>query len=342
VAAASFRPMEAAVVHVEVEPEGAETVRVSWQTTVPVAVDVATGVRPDAVDHAHAATVPAGTTSVVLPRQAVATYASVAPHGAGPAVVAGARRLGFEGVQNFRDLGGYRVAGGGRTRWGRLFRADSLHKLTAADQHAFDQLGLRVVVDLRGDRERETHPNPIAHAVQVAVTGRPPAADDRTTDADARERAEFAASLDGERVLRDLYVGMLEHSPALFHRIFSSFAGRHGLPAVFHCHAGKDRTGVVAAITLLALGVSEADVLDDYVLTRRYWGPENQRDSFANMLDMGMSPEAAAGVLGAPRWAMEDMLGALDARYGGAEAYLTTTVGLSAAELDTLRAALVD
>ncbi len=308
-----------------------------------MAVDVATGVRPDAVDHAHAVTVPAGTTDVVLPRASGSpvTYVSVAPHGAGPALVAGERRLGFEGVQNFRDLGGYRVAGGGHTRWGRLFRADSLHKLTAADQRAFDQLGLRVVVDLRGDRERATHPNPIAFAVQVPITGRPPATDDRTPDASDRERAELAASADGERVLRDLYVGMLEHSPALFHRIFSSFAGRHGLPAVFHCHAGKDRTGVVAALTLLALGVSEADVLEDYVLTRRYWGPENQKDSFANMLDLGMSPEAAAGVLGAPRWAMEDMLTELDARYGGAETYLTGSVGLYAAELDALRNALV-
>jgi protein-tyrosine phosphatase len=330
--------MERAVVRVEVEAEGAGALRVRWELTAPTAVDVAVGASPDGIDHDHAATVDEGVTSCVVASPGDARhFVSVAPHGAGPAVVAAERRVMFEGVQNFRDLGGYRAEGGGRVRWGRLFRSDSLHKLTAADLAAFERLGLGVVIDLRGDRERETHPNPIARAVQVAVTGQPPVDPDAP---DERDRS-LSGSADGERILRDLYVGMLEHSPALFHRIFTALLEPNGMPAVFHCHAGKDRTGVLAALVLLAVGVSAEDVLDDYELTRRFRFMENQQESYANMIALGMSPEAAAGVLSTPRWAMEDTLQALDAQHGGIERYLTQTVGLTTGQLDALRAALV-
>ena len=93
--------------------------------------------------------------------------------------------------------------------------------------------------------------------------------------------------------MRNIYVGSLEHSADLFGALLTSFASEGGLPAVFHCHAGKDRTGIVAALVLLAVGVDRETVLDDYELTRRYRTFENQQDSYANMIKLGMSPEAA-------------------------------------------------
>ncbi len=88
-------------------------------------------------------------------------------------------------------------------------------------------------------------------------------------------------------------------------------------PAVFHCHGGKDRTGLVAAVLLLALGVDRDTVLDDYEATSLYRFPEDQHDSLANMLQAGISPEAAAGVLGTPRWAMAEAVDLLLASPGG-------------------------
>jgi protein-tyrosine phosphatase len=111
---------------------------------------------------------------------------------------------------------------------------------------------------------------------------------------------------------------------------------------VFHCHGGKDRTGVVAAVLLLALGVNRETVLDDYELTRRYRLPEHQQDSLENMLANGVSPEAAASVLGTPRWAMGAALDAIDEAYGGVERYLDEVAHLTAGELAALRAGLVD
>src|SRR5262249_21326846 len=114
-----------------------------------------------------------------------------------------------------------------------------------------------------------------------------------------------------------------------------------GLPAAFHCHGGKDRTGVVAALLLDALGVDRDVVLDDYELTARYRRREHQESTFGRLLASGMSPEAAAGVLSSPRWAMARALDELDDRQGGIEASLTGPAGMAAADLQALRARLV-
>lgn len=115
-----------------------------------------------------------------------------------------------------------------------------------------------------------------------------------------------------------------------------------GLPAVFHCHAGKDRTGVVAAILLEALGVDRRDILDDYELTARYRLRSQQDSTYERLLEAGLSPEAAAGVLTTPRWAMEGALGHLDTEYCGVEEYLTGPGRLRKEDLEALREVLLE
>jgi protein-tyrosine phosphatase len=113
------------------------------------------------------------------------------------------------------------------------------------------------------------------------------------------------------------------------------------LPAVFHCHAGKDRTGVVAALLLLVAGVDRDDILDDYELTRRYRTLEHQQDSLANLLAAGMSAEAAAGVLAAPRHAMQAALDAIASIYGGIEDYLVDRARMPYRMVEALRRTIV-
>ena len=128
---------------------------------------------------------------------------------------------------------------------------------------------------------------------------------------------------DGERVLFDLYVGLIEHAAVQIGELFTGLVEDDGVPAVFHCHAGKDRTGIVAALLLEALGVRRDIVLDDYELTARYRLRNHQESSYERLIELGLSPEAAAGVLTAPRWAMQQALEDLDHRYGSVEPYLT-------------------
>ncbi len=148
-------------------------------------------------------------------------------------------------------------------------------------------------------------------------------------------------TLQGEQMLRNTYVGALTHSATEIGTIMRGLADPGRTPAVFHCHGGKDRTGIVAAVLLLALGVDRNTVLDDYEATSLYRFPADQHDSLANMLAKGISPEAAAGVLGTPRWAMAEAVDELLSRPGGVEGFITGPAGLAPDELAALRDHLI-
>jgi protein-tyrosine phosphatase len=322
--------MATAVVHVEIDPAGDDALVVRWQLEGdPVAVDVAIGASADHVDHRHEATIPAGETSLrVARRPGGRRFVSVAPHSGGPAVVAAERRVPFETVTNFRDLGGYRTRSGRRVRWGQVFRSDSLHGMSEGDLAIYNQLGLRAVYDLRGEVERAERPNPMPSRNLPILTR--PAGDDTPVTFDG------TTGEDGERVLSGIYVGHIEHAAARIGELFSALAEPDGLPAVFHCHAGKDRTGLVAALLLEALGVEREAVLDDYELTARYRLRAQQDQTFERLVKIGLAPEAAAGVLTAPRWAMASALGYLDREYGDIERYLTGRAAMSPLDLERL------
>jgi protein-tyrosine phosphatase len=306
---------------------------VHWSSDAPVAVDVGAGPSPFAAEHTR---VVRGTTSTSVRLDTIGyerCYVSLSPAG-GRTVIAAERRVPFAGITNLRDLGGYPTVDGATTRWGRVFRADALHKLTDADLDAFRRLGVRTVYDLRSGEERTEFPGPVS-SVHVPIVG-------RRADAAPLVAPAGMTVADGEKILRDMYVGVLEHSAAQIGTILGGIAGPDRTPAVFHCHGGKDRTGVIAAVLLLALGVEREIVLDDYEATRRYRLIEHQQDSLAGILASGVSPEAAAGVLGTPRWAMADAVDAIDTVYGGIDAFLTGRAGLTAEELAALRDQLIE
>jgi protein-tyrosine phosphatase len=272
--------METAVVHVEIEPVGGDDTHVvRWEFEgEPVAVDVAIGTSADHLDHQHQATIPAGETSSRVRRVPQGRlFVSVACHQGGPAVVAAERRIPFEAVTNFRDLGGYRARSGRRIRWGRIFRSDALHGMTEGDVAMYDDLGLTAVYDLRGDVEVAEQPDPMPSR-HLPILSRP--AGDQTPSA-----FDAAASTDGERLLADIYIGHIDHAAETIGELFSALTEPGGLPAVFHCHAGKDRTGLVAALLLEALGVERTAIFDDYELTSR-----RSRGTDRSPLGHGLSP----------------------------------------------------
>ncbi|MBO0729392.1 MAG: tyrosine-protein phosphatase [Acidimicrobiaceae bacterium] len=294
------------------------------------AVDISVGPGPETVDHAHAMTVDGDERSARVEGVGRGRhYVAVAPHDGGGALVVADRRVPFDGVTNFRDLGGYPTSDGGRTRWGRVFRSDALHRFTTDDRVLYQSMGLRAVYDLRGEEERERYPNPFPATWLALLSGVTPLAE---------VPADAAA---GERRLRDMYVAMLANAAPLLGRLLGALANPDALPAVFHCTGGKDRTGISAAVLLESLGVRREHVLDDYELTSRYRLREHQQESYANLLAAGLPPEAAAGVLGAPRWVMADTLDVLDTEYGGAQAYLTRLAGMPEATVRRLRELLV-
>jgi protein-tyrosine phosphatase len=299
-------------------------------------VDVAWAITPDGIDHRPVETVPAAHGSVVIDEVPPGRiYVAVGPAGAGGAMIAGERNLGLRGARNFRDLGGYQVLGGARTRWGRVFRSDALI-LEDLDFDTFASLGIRTVYDLRSDQERESTPNrlpdPSSHISELvslmSESAAPPPLDELIGD--------------GEAFLADVYLHILKRSATSLGRILSGLADETRLPAVFHCAAGKDRTGMVAALLLSVLGVPEQDILDDYELTSRYRTSERLNAVMERLrTERGVPPEVAAGILRTPRWAMQSVLADIRQNYGDVEQYLIGPAALDPSVPDRLRRLLL-
>jgi protein-tyrosine phosphatase len=166
------------------------------------------------------------------------------------------RAITFDNVFNFRDLGGYRTVDGRTVRWGRLYRADDLCRLDAGDLERFTALGIRTVVDLRRPSE-------------VDDRGRIPATDGYTyrhihVKHANWQPADFADPEARTSYLVDRYLEMADMGGEDIGAALRTVADPAAAPLVFHCVAGKDRTGLVAAFTLHALGVSDEDIADDY------------------------------------------------------------------------------
>lgn len=240
--------------------------------------------------------------------------------------------LRLEGMFNLRDLGGYATRQGGRTRTGRIFRADALAHLTAADLAALTQLGLGIVCDLRSDQELERYPDrlpPGAHhwhnpmRLDVNVMG-----DYRSPSFDW-----------GAFRLEQLFIQMLDQSGATFRAVFAQLAEAGSYPYLFHCAAGKDRTGVTAALLLRSAGVPDETIVADFALSDRYIAPRlpEFRERAAAR---GMNFEMAEPLFRAPAAAMEATLAHLDARYGSTAGYLNA-IGVPEAEIAALRAQFV-
>jgi protein-tyrosine phosphatase len=266
-------------------------------------------------------------------------YVSVAPAAGGSGVVAAERLVTLEGTLNFRDLGGYPTTGRGQTRWGRVFRSDALHALTVEDVATLGRLGLRVVYDLRHDVERTKQPSVLPDAVRSVVLAIGGSA---TENREITERI-LAGELDGidDEFMAGVYRQMAEHDATTFGRLLTGMTDPDGLPALFHCTAGKDRTGMTAALLLSVLGVDEATVLDDYELTGRYWTERRVAGLKARFEAAGIDIERFRALFGAPRMAMASMLTMLHERFGTVDRYLVEAGGMVPEALDELRRLLV-
>jgi protein-tyrosine phosphatase len=169
------------------------------------------------------------------------------------------RNLEFEGCVNFRDLGGYATSDGRTVAWRRLFRADGLNKLSDADLGQLSELGLATVIDLRTLDEAEQRGSFPVDRFPVSYLGLPltdllPAAE---TLPDWKEAAYVATR----------YGSMVAEGGRMLTSAIDALAAADALPAVMHCSAGKDRTGVLSALLLAFLGVPDETIVSDYALS---------------------------------------------------------------------------
>jgi protein-tyrosine phosphatase len=253
------------------------------------------------------------------------------------------RILALEGVNNFRDYGGYAVAGGGRVRRGALWRSGQHVGASDSDLETIHGLGLTTVTDLRGDSERTLNPcrRHASFAAQVltcegetaALASHLDAAKGVVTEADARS------------AMCRLYAGMPYRTNlvAVMRRHFAALAEGDGA-SLIHCFAGKDRTGLSVALAHHVLGVHPDDAMADYLLTneamqgRRFWGKAGS-DSARYA---GMSEGASRALGGVSAEFLETALTAIRDSHGTVDRYLADVLGVDEAAQQRIRDVLIE
>ncbi|MFT4052922.1 MAG: tyrosine-protein phosphatase [Novosphingobium sp.] len=250
------------------------------------------------------------------------------------------RVIAMEGGHNFRDLGGYPTIDGRRVARGRVYRSGTMSELSDADHALMAQLGLQVVCDLRSTEERQRRPSRLPQVATFEIWARDHemSAGDLTRVArlpDARPDHVRSVMIEAYRSLP------YEQAPSyreLFLRIASG-----ALPLVFHCAAGKDRTGIVAALLLDLLGVSRADVLEDYALTDRFFARGCalvSQDPIGNRF-AGIDPAIWEPMMRADPAYLATMFETLEQRHGSAQGFLRDELGLSPGDLESVRHRLI-
>ncbi len=298
-------------------------------------VQVVLGFDPDADEPLGAGLTAVGGAPIRVPAADLARrpYLSVRVGEAAPQRVA-ERILPLHGTQNFRDLGGYPAAGGLRVRWGRVFRADGLHALTAPDHAYLEGIGLDLVCDFRSDHEVEEDPNRLPDSASYE---RFPVEDASMQPRWIRERVE-AGDVSGfdEAFMARGYVQLLENQAAHFGAVFERIAAPGARPLVYHCSAGKDRTGVMSALVLRALGVSEEVVVEDYVLTE---SATRRRIEMMKLLVRlrGGDPAGMAALMGARPGVIRVALEHVEREHGGIERYLVRKARVAPEAIEQLR-----
>jgi protein-tyrosine phosphatase len=241
--------------------------------------------------------------------------------------------LTWEGCVNVRDLGGLPTEDGRRTRLGGVVRADNVRRLTDEGWRALAEHGVRRIVDLRFPEElAEDPPRDVdIDVVNVSVLG-------------VANDPEYVKELDAHLAANDIadhyawsYVDFLERYRERFGAAFAAIADADGT-VVVHCFAGKDRTGLVAAVLLRLAGVDHATIGADYALTA-----ENLRSSWEVWLHEAVDDEERAKrekLQHTPAEAMTRVVQEIERRYGDVVSYLRAA-GLTDEQVDRLRERLV-
>ena len=237
------------------------------------------------------------------------------------------RRPAIEGESNFRDLGGYRASDGRRVRWGAIYRSGGLSRLTDAGVEDMARLGLKTVCDFRSQEERRVHPSrlPASNPPEVDALAIRPKEGAQMRDLVLSGKATPDDVAGAYRAIYRAYV--LDHA-AQYAAMFRHLGDAASFPLMFHCAAGKDRTGVAAALILTALGVPRETILADYLLTNKHFTYRPRREDAGGVLNQ-VPEDLRATFVAARQDYLEAAFAAVEEVHGSLDEYLRDAIGLS-------------
>ena len=256
-----------------------------------------------------------------------------------PAHPAPGTQLAFAGGNNFRELGGYEADEGKHVKWGQIWRGIPTGALTGeADRKLLDSLGLRLILDLRSSAEAKKDPDYLPDGARLVQICGLCAEDGTEIDFSPKDIEKLIGTAPQEDPVRLMYRRMLTGNKA-FKELFRALEAGE-TPILFHCSAGKDRTGVAAMLILLALGASDATICADFARTNVCRKAQIDALLAQHAAEIAADPAcrmryyAMAGVDPA---AAPFVLDTIRRKFGSAENYLETEYGLTPARLMRLR-----
>lgn len=247
------------------------------------------------------------------------------------------RLVPFNGTMNFRDLGGYQTHDGQTVKWQKIYRSDSLSNLSAMDLHRFKQLGITVDCDLRSGYEQQMAPDRINDDIKYVDVHVYP------DEGDPDEEVQAPHQVPQGNMLAGIYQHVILniHSQQMFKRVLAELLVLPDDQAlVYHCSAGKDRTGMMSAIILALLGVDDDTIIRDYLLTNELYDFARSRqlpsDNEMGTLVAKMNLTKGDGPV------MRGFLDTINDGWGSMTAFVKEQLGLTDNEIRTLRQRYLD
>ena len=250
-------------------------------------------------------------------------------------------QLPFEGGDNFRELGGYAADEGKTVKWGQIFRGIPTSLLQSdADRKLLDSLGLRLILDLRSEAEAAKQPDDVPDGARlVRICGLCHSDGSEIAFSPEDKEKLLQGRLDEDHNMADaMYQQMLFGNKA-FKELFRALEAGE-TPILFHCSAGKDRTGVAAMLILLALGASDEVISADFVQSNVCRRPELEAAWRKHADEIAADPamkDHYLGIVGVYPESVPFVLGIIRQKFGSADAYLEAEYGLTPARLMRLR-----
>jgi len=242
------------------------------------------------------------------------------------------REVKLEGAVNFRDLGGYRTKSGKKVKMNILYRSAALNTLTQNDVEKLTKLNLKYDFDFRGPFEVKTAPDKIpASTLRISL----PAGSE--TIGDSNYMKSMSRILKSDSFLLSFYTNLTPFKDRYAPLFDSLLSNTSATPILFHCTAGKDRTGIAAALILYALGVDEQTIFDDYEATNYYRRDENTKAVLGMQKKYGLDPKTAMNMMGAKKEYIASTFETIRSQYGNIDIYLEKELGLSSYKIKKLR-----
>lgn len=228
------------------------------------------------------------------------------------------RHIKLEGEDNMRDMGGFETMDGRRVSKGKLFRSGQLNELTEADVRILASLGIKQVVDLRSDAELEEKPSRLPQGVTMHHLS----LSWNTTPEDQRRSLDdvMSGEITGRDLLRSAYTEINEGKIQSWTKFFNVL--ERGDTTLWHCAGGRDRAGMTAALTLLALGVDKQTALEDHVASNQYLHKMNEERRAQARAEYGEQAVANIDeVLILDPWMMQSFYDTVDQEFGSMDAF---------------------